>query len=97
MFKIVVDHKHSVVISLVATVAAVSHLFNEVLFNNYYLFRPNGLLTQSPRGIIVFNIVKWGSQANVGSQAGVVDINHAFHLYYKCCMWIEFQSISTRL
>ena len=31
----------------------------------------------------------------VGSQAGVVDINHAFHLYYKCCMWIEFQSIST--
>ena len=91
MFKIVVDHKHSVVIRLVATVAAVSHLFNEVLFNNYYLFRPNGLLTQSPRGIIVFNLVKWGSQA------GVVDINHAFHLYYKCCMWIEFQSISTRL
>ena len=31
----------------------------------------------------------------MGSQAGVVDINHAFHLYYKCCMWIEFQSIST--
>ena len=30
----------------------------------------------------------------LGSQAGVVDINHAFHLYYKCCMWIEFQSIS---
>ena len=24
-------------------------------------------------------------------------INHAFHLYYKCCMWIEFQSISTWL
>ena len=23
-----------------------------------------------------------------GSQAGVVDINHAFHLFYKCCMWI---------
>ena len=32
---------------------------------------------------------------STGSQAGVVDINHAFHLYYKCCMWIEFQSIST--
>ena len=32
-----------------------------------------------------------------GSQAGVVNINHAFHLYYKCCMWIEFQSISTWL
>ena len=32
-----------------------------------------------------------------GSQAGVVDINHAFHLYNKCCMWIEFQSISTWL
>jgi len=26
-----------------------------------------------------------------------VDINNAFHLYYKCCMWIEFQSISTWL
>ena len=33
--------------------------------------------------------------ATSGSQAGVVDINHAFHLYYKCCMWIEFQSNST--
>ena len=33
----------------------------------------------------------------LGSQAGVVDISHAFHLYYKCCMWIEFQSISTWL
>ena len=33
----------------------------------------------------------------MGSQAGVVDINHAFHLDYKCCMWIEFQSISTWL
>ena len=34
----------------------------------------------------------------MGSQAGVVDINHAFHLYYNCCiMWIEFQSISTWL
>ena len=32
-----------------------------------------------------------------GSQAGVVNINHAFHLYCKCCMWIEFQSISTWL
>ena len=32
-----------------------------------------------------------------GSQAGVVDINHAFHFYYKCCMWIEFRSISTWL
>ena len=32
-----------------------------------------------------------------GSQAGIVDINHAFHLYYKCCMWIEFQSIPTWL
>ena len=32
---------------------------------------------------------------SLGSQVGVVDINHAFHLYYKCCMWIEFQSIST--
>ena len=31
----------------------------------------------------------------LGSQAGVMDINHAFHLYYKCCMWTEFQSIST--
>ena len=34
---------------------------------------------------------------SLGSQAGVADINHAFHLYYKCCMWIEFQSISTLL
>ena len=33
----------------------------------------------------------------MGSQAGVVDISHAFHLYYKCCMWIEFHSISTWL
>ena len=33
----------------------------------------------------------------LGSQAGVVDINHTFHLYYKCCMWTEFQSISTWL
>ena len=33
----------------------------------------------------------------LGSQAGVVNINHAFHLYCKCCMWIEFQSISTWL
>ena len=31
----------------------------------------------------------------LGSQAGEVDINHAFHLYYKCCMWVESQSIST--
>ena len=31
------------------------------------------------------------------SQAGVISINYAFHLYYKCCMWIEFQSISTWL
>ena len=31
----------------------------------------------------------------LGSQAGVVDINHAFHLYYKCCMWAEFKSISS--
>ena len=33
---------------------------------------------------------------NLGSQAGVLNINHAFHLHYKC-MWIEFQSISTWL
>ena len=33
----------------------------------------------------------------VGSQTGVVDINFAFHLCYKCCMWVEFQSISTWL
>ena len=33
--------------------------------------------------------------AFLGSHAGVVDINHAFHLYNKRCMWIEFQSIST--
>ena len=34
-----------------------------------------------------------------GSQAGVVDINRAFHLNCKCCMWAdhEFQSISTWL
>ena len=38
-----------------------------------------------------FQVCNWP----MGSQAGVVDINHAFHLYYKCCMWIEFQSIST--
>ena len=31
------------------------------------------------------------------SQAGVVDINHAFHLYNKGCMWVVFQSISTWL
>ena len=31
------------------------------------------------------------------SVCGAADINHAFHLYYKCCMWIEFQSISTWL
>ena len=30
----------------------------------------------------------------LGSRAGVVNINHAFHLHYKFCMWIEFQSIS---
>ena len=36
-----------------------------------------------------------GKEQGPGSQAGVVGINHAFHLYYKCCMWIEFQSIST--
>ena len=34
---------------------------------------------------------------SLGSQASVVDIKHAFHLYYKCCMWAEFQSISTWL
>ena len=33
----------------------------------------------------------------MGSQAGIVDINRAVHLDYKCCMWIEFQSISTCL
>ena len=26
----------------------------------------------------------------MGSQAGVVIITHASHLYYKCCMWAEF-------
>ena len=35
--------------------------------------------------------------SSLGSQAGVVDINHTFHLYNKCCMWVEFQSISTWL
>ena len=39
--------------------------------------------------------VKWCFTIKKGSQAGVVDISHAFHLYYKCCMWIEFQSFST--
>ena len=34
---------------------------------------------------------------STGGQAGVVDINHAFLLYYKCCMWIEFRSILTWL
>ena len=34
---------------------------------------------------------------SLGSQAGVEDINRAFHLYYKCCMWVEFQLISTWL
>ena len=38
---------------------------------------------------------KLNMQYILGSQAGVVNINHAFHLYCKCCMWIEFQSIST--
>ena len=33
----------------------------------------------------------------LGSHAGVVNTNHAFHLYVKYCMWIEFQSISTWL
>ena len=28
----------------------------------------------------------------LGSQAGVLNINHAFHLYYKCCRWIEFSA-----
>jgi len=37
-------------------------------------------------------------QQPLGSQAGVVDISHASHLYYyKCCRWIEFQLISTWL
>ena len=31
----------------------------------------------------------------IDGQTSVVDINHAFHLYNKCCMWAEFQSIST--
>ena len=26
-----------------------------------------------------------------------LEINHAFHLYNKCCIWVEFQSISTGL
>ena len=43
-----------------------------------------------------FIITAWSTEVAVfdtmGSQADVVDINHAFHLYYKCCMWIEFQS-----
>ena len=45
----------------------------------------------------------WPSASNfpvlysLGSQAGVVDINHAFHLYYKHCMWVAFQLISTWL
>ena len=33
----------------------------------------------------------------LGNQAGVVDISHGFHLYHKCCMRIDFQSISTWL
>ena len=35
-------------------------------------------------------ILLYISYSFLGSQAGVVDIKHAFHLYYKCCMWIEF-------
>ena len=36
----------------------------------------------------------WVAQliAKLKSQAGVVDINPAFHLYYKCCMWVELIS-----
>ena len=26
-----------------------------------------------------------------------LEIKHAFHLYNKCCMWVEFQSISNCL
>ena len=56
MFKIVVDLKHSVVIRVDATVAAVSHLFNEVLFNNYSSSpsgrRVNSLWGQSPNGLL---------------------------------------------
>ena len=32
---------------------------------------------------------------SLGSQAGIADINRAFHIYYKCFMWVEFQLIST--
>ena len=39
--------------------------------------------------------IKYPVLYSLGSQAGVVDINYAFHLYYICCMWIEFQLIST--
>ena len=32
---------------------------------------------------------------SLGSQASEVVINHPSHLCYKCCMWVEIQSIST--
>ena len=32
---------------------------------------------------------------SLGSQASEVVINHPSQLCYKCCMWVEIQSIST--
>ena len=46
---------------------------------------------------LIIKLFEICNSVSKGSQAGVVNINHAFHLYYKCCMWIEFQSISTWL
>ena len=40
------------------------------------------------------HVVKVPVLYSLVSLAGVLDINYAFHLYYKCCIWVEFQFIS---
>ena len=33
----------------------------------------------------------------MGSQAGVVDINHAFHFYYKKMLYVDWVSVDLNL
>ena len=70
---------------------------HQTVFNKENFYQLVYILACEERYCYLDNYNARGSVGPVGSQAGVVDINLAFHLYYKYCMWIELQSISTWL
>ena len=80
--------------SIVATGCKKFCLFGEYSYHQRETLVPVCSPKLSPvgpvgRGLIsgwVTILIKYPVLYSMGSQAGVVDINHAFHLHYKCCM-----------